>query len=91
MSDSEIYEYLLENIPTMESEIPDLTKMWEYSSPFTSYDDYFCQKRDQEGHKELLFYRCGNKAVSEGGMCEKHMADPLTKFAGKTTVPEGGM
>jgi hypothetical protein len=45
---------------------------------FESYDNYFCQKRCAGKSR-----RCCNEAVSEGGMCEKHMPDPLTKPARK--------
>lgn len=76
------YEYLSDITTTYT-----LTKdtLYEYDTIFKNYDNYFCQKRC--GGKSLRCggksLRCCNEAVSEGGMCEKHMPDPLTKPARK--------
>jgi hypothetical protein len=68
------YEYLF-RITTTDTIIKD-TLLNQYNFLFNEYGDYFCQQRDGK-------FRCCSEAVSEGGMCKKHMSDPLTKPARK--------
>jgi hypothetical protein len=64
---SKFYEYLSENISTMKNTITE-EPLDERHSLYNEYDDYFCQKRCAG------YLRCCSEAVSEGGMCEKHMS-----------------